>query len=202
MHAFMSHNHRDKSHVTPFAARMKLAGADVWLDEWEIHPGDSIVGKVNQALDLVDTVLLFWSKNAAESMWVNTEMETALTRKLSDGSVRIIPMRLDDAPLPALLRPLMYVSLECGADVNDAVRRILGIGSQTELIKAMQQTIWDAGLQFRDFGGMGTMIGCPKCGAPASALEGTREVDHERVDIYMIVKCTKCGWQDGCEDIW
>jgi hypothetical protein len=90
---------------------LKLAGADVWLDAWEIHPGDSIVGKVNQALDLVDTVLLFWSKNAAESMWVNIEMETALTRKLSDSSVRIIPMRLGDAPLPALLRPLMYVSL-------------------------------------------------------------------------------------------
>ncbi|MFE7837364.1 toll/interleukin-1 receptor domain-containing protein [Streptomyces sp. NPDC057474] len=172
------------------------------MDEWEIHPGDSIVGKVNQALDLVDTVLLFWSKNAAESMWVNTEMETALTRKLSDSSVRIIPKRLDEAPLPALLRPLMHVSLEDGVNVNEAVRRILGIGSQTELIKAMQQTIWDAGMQFRDFGGMGAMIDCPKCGAPASALEGTREVDYERDDIYMIVKCTKCGWQDGCEDLW
>ncbi|CAM5574883.1 hypothetical protein GCM10010256_01300 [Streptomyces coeruleorubidus] len=76
-------------------------------------------------------MLLFWSKNAAESTWVNTEMETALTRKLSDSSVRIIPMRLDDAPLPALLRPLMYVPLEDGANVNEAVRRILGIGSQT-----------------------------------------------------------------------
>ncbi|SEE65527.1 Predicted nucleic-acid-binding protein, contains Zn-ribbon domain [Streptomyces sp. 2231.1] len=199
MHAFMSHNHRDKPHVTPFAARMKLAGAEVWLDEWEIHPGDSIIGKVNEALDLVDTVLLFWSRNAAESAWVNTEMETALTRKLSDGSVRVIPMRLDDAPLPPLLRPLMYVSLEDGADVDAAVRRILGIDSQAELLKAMQQTLWDAGIQSRDFRGMGVMVACPKCGATPEALDGRVEIDHERDDLYMIVTCKQCGWSDGCE---
>lgn len=104
MHAFISHSHRDKPWVTPFVAKMRLSGADVWLDEWEIQPGDSISGKVNQALDLVDTVLLFWSVDAAASAWVNTETESALTRKLAEAGFRRIPVKLDDAP-PASAAP-------------------------------------------------------------------------------------------------
>ncbi|MFJ4328200.1 toll/interleukin-1 receptor domain-containing protein [Streptomyces tricolor] len=199
MFAFMSHNHRDKPHVTPFAAKMKLVGAQIWLDEWEIFPGDTIVGKVNQALDAVDTLLLFWSSGAAASNWVNTEMEAALTRKLSEGDLRIIPIKLDDTPLPPLLRPLMYVSLEDGADIDAAVRRILRIGSQAELLMAMQQTIAEAGIEYHYFGAMGVMVGCPECGAPSSELKGHQEIDDRRDDVYQLVTCPYCGWSDASE---
>ena len=111
MRAFISHNHRDKPAVKPLAARLRLLGVDVWLDSWEIRPGDTIPGKVNHALSVVDTVMVFWSENASNSRWVNTEWETALTRSLDDDSVRVIPLLLDETPLPALLRRIMWVSL-------------------------------------------------------------------------------------------
>ncbi|WP_419723310.1 TIR domain-containing protein [Streptosporangium roseum] len=44
MKVSLSHNHRGKAHVRALAVQLRLVGADVWLDEWEIMPGDSIVG--------------------------------------------------------------------------------------------------------------------------------------------------------------
>nr|BFD94124.1 hypothetical protein KitaXyl93_54840 [Kitasatospora sp. Xyl93] len=196
----MSHSQRDKGLVTPFAAQLRLAGVDIWLDEWELHPGDSIVGKVSQALEMVDTVLLFWSKHAAASTWVNTEMESALARRLADESMRIIPLRLDDAELPALLRPLLWVSLAEG-ESEQAVRRILGINTQAELLKRMQQTIEESGLEYRYFHGYGVVVGCPNCGVPSFELEQTYGVDHFRDDQYAGVRCPNCGWLEGGE-VW
>ena len=51
--AFISHNHADKAWARELAAR--LAKVDfhgrllrVWLDDWEIHPGDSIPAKIEE----------------------------------------------------------------------------------------------------------------------------------------------------------
>jgi hypothetical protein len=78
----------------------------VWFDEWDIRAGDSIPGKVNEALDIVDTVVLLWSSDADHSKWVRAEFETALARGMEDGSLRVIPVLLDDTPL------------SCGASPN------------------------------------------------------------------------------------
>lgn len=202
MHLFLSHNHRDKDVATPLAAQLRLVGVDVWLDDWKISPGDSIVGKVGEALGMVDTVLLLWSENAASSRWVNTEMEAALTRQLSGGSLRIIPVRLDDTELPQLLRPLKYIKAERGY-IDHVSREVMGLGSAANFIKAVQQTIDEAALgsELRYFHGYGVAIGCPKCGADSSELEGWSAMDHEREDTYAGVRCKKCRWEDGGE-VW
>ncbi|MET9389569.1 toll/interleukin-1 receptor domain-containing protein [Streptomyces sp. NPDC006624] len=198
MHAFISHNHRDKPDVKPLAARLRLLGVDVWLDSWEIRPGDSIPGKVNEALSLVDTVMVFWSANSSTSAWVNTEWEVALSRRLRDNSVRVIPIILDDTPLPPLLETIMWVSLADG-DVDRAARELTGIESQAQLLKLMQQTVEDSGLEYRYFEGFGVVIGCPRCGAPSSKLDGWSALDHRRDDMYAGVRCSDCGWEEAGE---
>ncbi|MFJ8399191.1 toll/interleukin-1 receptor domain-containing protein [Streptomyces microflavus] len=199
MHAFVSHTHRDKPSVTPFVSRLRLAGVDIWLDEWEIRPGDSIPGKVNDALGVVDTVLIFWSHAAAASTWIYSEMDAALALKVAEGSPRVIPVRLDDAEMPSLLRPLKYLSLESG-DEDRALRSLLNIDSEAELLKRMQQTIHEAGLEYRYFPGVGVMVGCPRCGCPSPELESWGYIDYARDDTYRGAKCPRCGWADASED--
>lgn len=51
--------------------------------------GDSIPGKVNDALETVDTAVLLWSADADRSKWVRAEFEKALARGMEDGSLRV-----------------------------------------------------------------------------------------------------------------
>jgi hypothetical protein len=103
---FLSHNSRDKKFVRKLAAQLRLVGGDVWLDEWEIKPGDRVPSEVSTALGMADTVAVVWSANSANSGWVGAELVSALGRELTGGSVRVIPVRLDNTALPALPQPI------------------------------------------------------------------------------------------------
>jgi len=46
---FLSHSSRDKAVVRPVAERLRADGLRVWLDDWEIHPGDSIPAKIGES---------------------------------------------------------------------------------------------------------------------------------------------------------
>lgn len=44
---FLSHASEDKDRfVVDFARQLRENGVDVWLDQWEMKPGDSLVGKI------------------------------------------------------------------------------------------------------------------------------------------------------------
>ena len=48
---FLSHSSKDKPVVRDLAQRLKSDGLRVWLDEWEIRPGDMIGLKIEQGLE-------------------------------------------------------------------------------------------------------------------------------------------------------
>jgi TIR domain len=200
VHIFLSHNSGDKDFVRRLAAQLRLVGADVWLDEWIIKPGDRIPSAVGAALAAVDTVVIVWSAKAANSRWVDAELESALARELSDGSVRIVPVKLDHTALPALLQPIAWIDAE-QEDAIGVARKIMGLGSDDQFIKAVQAEIEEAGIEFRYFHGYGVAVGCPKCGAPINDLEQWGATDYVRDDEYAGVRCRRCGWEDGGE-VW
>lgn len=44
---FVSHASEDKDRfVLDFATRLRASGIDVWLDKWEMLPGDSLIDKI------------------------------------------------------------------------------------------------------------------------------------------------------------
>ena len=47
---FLSHSSKDEAVVRPLAERLRADGLRVWLDEWEIKPGDSIPTKIEVPL--------------------------------------------------------------------------------------------------------------------------------------------------------
>ena len=48
---FLSHSAKDKAVVRAVAERLREDGLRVWLDDWEIGPGDSISAKIEDGLD-------------------------------------------------------------------------------------------------------------------------------------------------------
>jgi hypothetical protein len=195
---FLSHNSADKEYVRKLAAALTVAGAHVWFDEWSIRPGDSIPGAIDEGLSGFDTFALIWSEAASKSRWVKTEMESAVTRWTTDSSIRLIPVLLDRTPLPTLVRSIRYIDASDGEHLRVA-RELLGIESEIAFRLAVQEFINEAGLEFRQFWGVGVLVACPRCGATLDNLEGWQAVEERGDDTYIGARCKVCGWSDGSE---
>jgi hypothetical protein len=197
-HAFLSYNHQDKEEARRLGAQLTFVGAQIWFDEWEVQAGDSIPGKVNEALATMDTLLLMWSEHANRSKWVRSELETAITRLTEDEGFRVIPVRLDSTPLPPLLRPLKWVELRDG-DLGRAVNEIMGFANDQQRLMAIQEALDESRLLVQYVHGYGPLVCCPRCGASVDRLKPTSATDWELDAEYAGFLCQDCGFQDGGE---
>lgn len=105
---FISHSSKDKPVVRRLTADLMNAGIKVWLDEQSIMVGDSISERISQALAKSDFFIIVISKNSMSSDWVQRELNATIMAELSRRSVHILPVRLDDADIPALLSDRQY----------------------------------------------------------------------------------------------
>jgi small GTP-binding protein len=106
---FLSHSSRDKSVVLYIAERMRADGLRVWLDAWEIHPGDSIPAKIEEGLEHSRVLVFCMSKNAFGAEWAQLESGTFRFRDPLNRERRFIPVRLDMAPIPSSLAQFLYI---------------------------------------------------------------------------------------------
>ena len=107
---FLSHSAKDKALVHPTAERLKKDGLRVWLDDWEIKPGDSIPAKIEEGLEHTRVLVLCMSANAFGSDWAKLEAGTFRFRDPLNKDRRFIPMRLDDTPIKGSLAQFLYIN--------------------------------------------------------------------------------------------
>ncbi|MFH0989943.1 MAG: TIR domain-containing protein [bacterium] len=107
---FLSHSSKDKKVVHPLAERLRKDGLRVWLDEWEIHPGDSIPAKLDDGLEHSRMLVLCLSANAFGADWAKFEANTFRVRDPLNRERRLIFLRLDDAPIEGSLAQFRYIN--------------------------------------------------------------------------------------------
>lgn len=114
---FLSHGSEDKQRfVIPFATSLRSKGIDVWLDKWEILPGDSLVDKLfEEGLKEAQAVLIVVSSTSVDKPWVRQELNTAIVNRIT-RQTKVIPIVLDKAEVPEALRSLVWESVP---DIND-----------------------------------------------------------------------------------
>ena len=54
----------DKSTARLLVMALVEQGEDVWFDEWEIRPGESITGGIEEGVSTCDAFILIWSESA------------------------------------------------------------------------------------------------------------------------------------------
>lgn len=126
---FLSYNHNDKKIVEPIAIKLKeLRGQEnVFYDSWSIQPGDGIIGKINDGLEKCELFLFFVSNSSLQSNMMNFEWQNAVMKSAS-SQCKIVPIRLDDCPIPPILCQTLYVDLfEWGMEA--ALKKIVAISS-------------------------------------------------------------------------
>lgn len=113
---FISYNNKDVDVVREIALKLSLEGWTIYFDEWRIRPGESISESINLGLTKTNFFLLVWSKNSSKSKWVTREW-SSLMSKVVNKKVTIIPIKIDDTPLPQILSDTKYLILS--NDVTD-----------------------------------------------------------------------------------
>ncbi len=100
---FISYAHADYSQVRGIAEGCKMNGSDYFFDRHTLQAGDIFKDKILQYIDNADLFVLCWSKNAAESEWVQIERKHALELiERGNHQLAIYPLSMPpEAPLPA-----------------------------------------------------------------------------------------------------
>jgi hypothetical protein len=113
---FVSHRGVDAAPAARLAGGLRDAGHEVWLDEWEIRVGDSIVTKIDEGLAAADAVVLCLSAAGVEAPWVVREWASTLARQLEGHGVRILPAVLTGGGPPAILADVKAADLAADWD--------------------------------------------------------------------------------------
>ena len=101
---FISYSHSDEEAVAVITNQLAENKFDVWQDQKKLRGGESWPKRVGEAIRDSDAFILFWSKSASMSDYVELEWSTALALKKV-----IIPFFLDDTTLPAALAAIQGV---------------------------------------------------------------------------------------------
>lgn len=125
---FLSHASEDKERfVISFAEQLRALGLDVWVDRWEMLPGDSLVNKIFlEGLDGASAVIVVISKHSLTKRWVAEELDAAVVKRIEEGS-NLIPVVLDGLEpkqLPASIRHLLFERVTDVQELGGVVERV------------------------------------------------------------------------------
>ncbi len=102
MKVFISHSSKDHDFVMLLAEKLRKDLIDIWVDEWELQVGDSIVQKIDEGIKKSSFLIIVFSKYSIKSNWVLRELNSTLMRQLTKTDIKILPilleMDLDDVP--------------------------------------------------------------------------------------------------------
>lgn len=137
---FISHTSKDKPIVEPIAIRLATVfGYDkVFYDSWSIQPGDGIIDKMNSGLAECKYFFFFVSKNSLQSNMVKLEWQNAIM-KSSNGNAKLIPVKLDDCLMPAILLQTLYIDVY-GRGLENAIRQMIDVINGTNTFVSNNQT--------------------------------------------------------------
>lgn len=114
---FISHTGEDKVFARKLAEDLKKSGVDVWLDEWKIKVGHSITEKINEALDNSNYIVVIFSEKFFQKSWPMRELRTAMMRQSSTGTNFILPVKIDDSPMPSLIADIAYADFRTDYEI-------------------------------------------------------------------------------------
>lgn len=123
---FLSHASEDKDRfVNEFATKLTQNGINVWLDKWEMLPGDSLVDKIfEEGLKEAEAVIIVLSKCSVQKPWVHEELNSTIVNRIQKGT-RLIPVVIDDCAVPESLKSTLWEPIKDISSYDSSLERIL-----------------------------------------------------------------------------
>ncbi len=129
MPIFISYSRADSEFAAKLAMQLVKHKANVWIDQWELHVGDSLINKIQEAIQGASGLLVILSKASAESEWCKKELSTGLIRELEEKRVVVLPVLMEDCKIPPFLKDKLYADFRTNFDtglkaVLEAIARV------------------------------------------------------------------------------
>tara|TARA_R110001583_G_scaffold30529_1_gene105524 strand:+ start:1699 stop:2565 length:867 start_codon:yes stop_codon:yes gene_type:complete len=130
MPVFISYSHENKEFVDQLAIQLVQQNVHIWLDRWELSLGDSIIDKVQDAVDGASALLVILSNASVASEWCKKELSSGLLRELEEKRVVVMPVLLEDCKVPLFARGKIYADFRSNFD--DGLKTVIdGIAKVT-----------------------------------------------------------------------
>jgi anti-anti-sigma factor len=107
--AFVSYSSADWRSCLALCERLKQDGVRLWLDRWNIAPGENIVSRIDDGLENSQALLLLASPNAFQSDWSEIERTSQMFRDPGGQKCRLIPILIENCKFPIMLANLKYI---------------------------------------------------------------------------------------------
>lgn len=110
---YLAHASEDKTLVRPIAEYLIANGVDVWFDEWEIDPGDSLRQKMEEGLGSMTHFVVVLTETSITKPWVAKEIDVGLVQQVG-GKSRFVPLvvDLDPAQLSPFLQAMLFLNID------------------------------------------------------------------------------------------
>lgn len=142
---FLSHNRNDKPFVRRIGKYLSTYGVKCWIDEAEIKIGESLLDKINTAINECDYFGIVLSRNSINSEWVRKELNMALQKEKKYKKLVILPILIDNTELPSSLSDKLSVSFANKNDFELNIIRLidsLGVTEKNILDIRNQSYLW------------------------------------------------------------
>jgi hypothetical protein len=118
MPIFISYSHSDKAFVDRLATQLVRRNVNIWLDRWELSVGDSLLDRIQEAVDGASALLVILSKASVSSEWCKKELSAGLLRELEEKRVVVMPVMLEDCEVPIFARGKLFADFRTDFDVG------------------------------------------------------------------------------------
>ncbi len=95
-------------------------GVVVWVDEGEIHVGDSLIRRIQEGISKTRFFAAVLSKSSVKSQWVKKELEMAITREVEERKIVVLPLVIEDCEIP------LYIETKTLCRFQEVGQRWLG----------------------------------------------------------------------------
>lgn len=133
---YLAHATEDKAMVRPLAEFLMANGIEVWFDEWEIEPGDSLRQKMEGGLSAMTHFVPVLTPISIVKPWVAKEIDVGLVRQVG-GESKFVPVVIgvEHSDLPPFIQAMLYLRIDPAEnrDRKELSDRIHGVSRKPAL---------------------------------------------------------------------
>jgi len=129
MSVFISYSHEDSDFVDKLHEDMTKRDIPIYLDRIALNVGDSIISRIETAMEDSNLILVVLSPSSVKSNWCRLELNSGWVRELEETQVILVPILKEECKIPLFLKTKLYANFSESYEVglNDLMRLLISL---------------------------------------------------------------------------